>query len=736
MRLSGDISPAVKEFLGVFFGVHNSITLEDIMNGPENGVGIVRNWLEPLKHPKPEPTVLPFRKPGEKTTTWYGLAFSEQQLCELTEDLMAFVGPSYSTLSGMRCRLDLGDPVEEAVLKLTGGTVLRFDNGPGFWKALELMRKVKENKPLLAAAEIRPVGRVLRDFYMSLRAGDRGWAENNLDYLKEKYLLDANNLMFLRVQMLAEFQCWDELLELKDLPDLIKMRRPLQVTSAIIKAIYFCKLDAFEAAGQQTEAVTFFRNAILPQYGNLYKNRTGLDDEEVLKSFMLMDATMIPEEEKTPIGTNIDEVVVVKETKKYLNDHNFDLAFNNLLKMANSPQRATMLMECAIELSALQVKVEAIRAVEDLSNFELDMVFALRRNQLLWEALTGSAFGEATVAKDTETIPVDWISWTEKVNKEPKWKAGIDVAREGGQEWSLEHFVGNAERVQKFVDLINAPRDSRSDYILYCSLPHILSYFQKDELWPRREFAEIYLMLWDILLLSTEGGDVDLAIFNDLCGALLRIGVTSEEYQSMLDGAREIWEKYKSPAKLDWVLDFMDLLINFPCISAATRLEFFINVTNITCTFQHRVEQRQWSYMALLFRDIGGSEVFSQLTVIVTVDKDATNLWGKIISNLEHKSVAIYTLTETAARRVKYFLENESRNILVNLFHDKVGTDRLRQFARSADFFIIATASAKHAATTFIEDNRPHHLPILRPAGKGSASMLRVLFEHIALIPD
>ena len=53
--------------------------------------------------------------------------------------------------------------------------------------------------------------------------------------------------------------------------------------------------------------------------------------------------------------------------------------------------------------------------------------------------------------------------------------------------------------------------------------------------------------------------------------------------------------------------------------------------------------------------------------------------------------------------------------------------DRLRQLSRTADIVVMATASAKHAATGFIEGNRPKNLPILRPSGKGSASMLRAI---------
>jgi hypothetical protein len=67
----------------------------------------------------------------------------------------------------------------------------------------------------------------------------------------------------------------------------------------------------------------------------------------------------------------------------------------------------------------------------------------------------------------------------------------------------------------------------------------------------------------------------------------------------------------------------------------------------------------------------------------------------------------------------------------VSLCHDLDASKRLKQLAKQTDVFVMVTASAKHAATSAIEDNRPAGMPLLRPAGKGSASMLRVMREHL-----
>jgi hypothetical protein len=45
--------------------------------------------------------------------------------------------------------------------------------------------------------------------------------------------------------------------------------------------------------------------------------------------------------------------------------------------------------------------------------------------------------------------------------------------------------------------------------------------------------------------------------------------------------------------------------------------------------------------------------------------------------------------------------------------------------------FVVATQSAKHAATGFINQHRPKDKPVLFPAGKGASSIVRVMGEFV-----
>ena len=69
-------------------------------------------------------------------------------------------------------------------------------------------------------------------------------------------------------------------------------------------------------------------------------------------------------------------------------------------------------------------------------------------------------------------------------------------------------------------------------------------------------------------------------------------------------------------------------------------------------------------------------------------------------------------------------------HIKIYTSNDKAGNPSLENFAKTADIFVIVTSSAKHAATEFIQKNRPKDKTTLFAAGKGSSSIIRALEEQ------
>ena len=66
----------------------------------------------------------------------------------------------------------------------------------------------------------------------------------------------------------------------------------------------------------------------------------------------------------------------------------------------------------------------------------------------------------------------------------------------------------------------------------------------------------------------------------------------------------------------------------------------------------------------------------------------------------------------------------------VRISNDHGGSVKLKSLARESDFFVVATRSAKHAATEFIKANRGRgKSDLIYPNGKGSSSIISALKE-------
>jgi len=752
-----ETSLEVREFLEQFFGNSNRLTLEKAQKNT-----FLQPWIDRLE--KGLPAVLPCAQATE--TDWYGLAFSEQQFRGLREELTAFVGPTWSTFRGQRAALNLSEPVEAAVQELTQGNAFKFQGrrdadgkSTEIQKALSRMIKVLDRKTSGSYEAPRATGRVLRDFYMALRVSDRPAAERELQYLRNQNRLDTLNLLFLRVQMLAELQAWNELLHLPELADLLQVRRPFAVTQAITQAVYQSELSRFEVTSAARSAVSYFHEAILPRYGVLYTNRAGSWVAEVVKSFMLLSvggntpnptlrdelltvpglsevdqlylqslARLLPTAAPVALAASIEPLEAAVQAGEI---GNYDRVVTLLHDYAPSPQTARLLLEAAYELQTLESERVALQAFDQLSSEEQAAIQAIRRNRTFLESLLGQA--ETSSNTTADLVPTSWLEWLSILDQNPEWERAFHAARQGSQEWIVTDLLNEPGAIAQFLNLQNAVWAKAKD-TLQNALPHLLNSFQKDPDFPRREFLLIYTAILDTLIfgiIPTGAGAPHLTLFNELVTILLVLGVDARQYSDLIDYALELWEYYQAPSTIDWGLDLINIFVLHPCFDRDKRSQLLFKFAGSTRDFTSRLDEVQWSIFRSLVKELKlEASLPDLLSQQGETEGGAEQNSQNIFQKLKNKSVLVYTLTEPVAQRVKSFLENACENITVHLSHDKGGSDRLRQWVRNDDLVVMVTASAKHAATGFIEEHR-QNLPLLRVNSKGSASLLREMQSYI-----
>jgi hypothetical protein len=750
--------PEVVVFLNAFFSPPNQLTLT---KDPR-----VQPWIDRVMTSDPQPSVLPCWRGGQ-VVDWYGLAFNERQYIALGENLMAFVGPTYATFRGQRAELDRGDPIDAAVQTLTGGLAYKFSGGPvagaaaGVWRALERMRIVWARRPTHERIKLNAVGLLLRNFYMALQAGNEDEARACLISLREQRQLDSANSLFLQVQFLVAFGRYDEILRLPLLDDLLRIRRPVAVTQALIQAVYRVYLAPFEEADDPQGGARKFRAEIFALFSGLFASRSGMNAPEVQKSFMLLAVSLSPpspelrDEILATAGLPAAEAGYLAKLAQLLpapapppQENTLDRAlsaiqasrFDEALSLARglppSVQRCRILRECALELQTLETRALAIEAVTSLPVEDQASFLQGPINQQLWAQIQGvaaeqpAAEGEAA-PESPEPLPNDWCSWLQHLDEHDGKKGSRELARQGATEWQVSDLLDKPEELATFSTLLTATRSQAAERVLRDCLPHLLSFFQKDEAWPSPAFRDIYRLLLELLLCSLEGSQADLAFFNQLLDVLLSLAAAdAAAYRELVTFGRDLWGKLDSPVLLDWLLDFLECLVIHPCTDKEARQACLQDALNAFQKHFRRVSADQQEVLKLLASDLGQPELFNQY--FPESEGTQPDPASDPFALLAERSVAVYTLSESAGRQFQTVLERRCPKVRISLCHDRDASNRLKQLAKQADMFVMVTARAKHTAISAIEDNRPRSMPLLRPGGKGSASMLRALREHLA----
>jgi hypothetical protein len=215
-----------------------------------------------------------------------------------------------------------------------------------------------------------------------------------------------------------------------------------------------------------------------------------------------------------------------------------------------------------------------------------------------------------------------------------------------------------------------------------------------------------------------------------LLDAALTLGTANAaEYGELITYLSELWTRFAAPATLDWAIDAMAILVLHPCADATARRSFFVALLDRLMTFLRHVETEHWALLRIVATDLGEADFLGQYLPAAAAAPAASA--EDPLAVLNTMSVAVYTLTESAGKQFKSVLEPRIPGVRITLCHDLAATTRLRQLARQADLFLVATSSAKHAATACIAANRPNEKPTLYPSGKGAASLLRAVREHL-----
>jgi hypothetical protein len=669
---------------------------------------------------------------SDETTIYYGIADTPDQWRKLRPLLLAFAGPTLTSFNGCPESFKASLPLEEFLLSKMFYVVARFIPGKEVKRTQTVRRSLVRmidtitNAPIITHSLPEPTSRLIAQFVDFLNGNNINGAERILSILKSELRLDALNLSFLRIQLYAHFSNWKSVTEMPEFASLCYTRKPPIVTVALLEALYQTEMSTFEGDDWLDKQRDCWKKKVrefarpllrLPIPGfcsvgalKLYAWEA-LDSEE--RNQELEQAILFYEESIGELAS-----VLRQKGRDGLSEKKTDTnaVIDSINPSIASVQTALVNAEGIDTLCAIS---NALTQIDSLSDGD--------KKQLLKSELFRSILQNINFETNGALPPTGWIDWLNRLG-EAEFNIAHTALRHAVNEWPASELIDPSE-VNKFADKLLSLQDIplAADRIAD-SIPQLTSWVSDDPEFPRPSMTPIYETLFFHLVVSVRRHSYIYNSATVLIRALLTNGLTAQQYGSLLNDCIALLGESPGIRNVYWLLDILEETVINPAPSIEKRDNFWFKVWGLLQPLRSHLGPGQ--YISLSKIAISQGWAFDQIEEItVPVNTEEILPLSDALSN---KSIAIYSLTESAARQAKNILNEIAPNAVIYLSHDKVGSDALKSMAQNSDIFVVATASAKHAATGFIQKIRPREKPLLFAAGRGFSSILRVI-EDFAL---
>jgi hypothetical protein len=326
-----------------------------------------------------------------------------------------------------------------------------------------------------------------------------------------------------------------------------------------------------------------------------------------------------------------------------------------------------------------------------------------------------------------EEIPSSWPIWLKRLTLQAPWSAAVSVAETAAREWNVETVATDAAAVETTANLLLSDRPEWGQSALRDALPHLLEFFLSRGPDPR--LRVVYDALFLVLAVDDQVSLPQVAALLRAAEARIQIGVGTEEYRDIVRELSSAIDAVESPAVANLALEALDTLVGVTCPDPRQRQEFLVRVGALFQRWYRRIDQAQWALLRRYGEELGISDV---IQAGGPQEQEGAAPTDSVWSALEGKRIAMYSLREAALRRVESVVRELCPAARIETFHDAVGgSPALRAASATADVFVLATAAAKHAATMFIEANRPKARVTIYARGQGSASLLDAIREYL-----
>jgi hypothetical protein len=326
-----------------------------------------------------------------------------------------------------------------------------------------------------------------------------------------------------------------------------------------------------------------------------------------------------------------------------------------------------------------------------------------------------------------ESTSSEWMAWAEQLHRGEDLAGAEKAVQQAATNWNVLAFAKDENLSKAFADIVGN-LNGEAGAIVRRSVPEIFLSFFSPGVVPVPATKPIGAVLFVVIAMDDALSRIDLDLLAQLQGHLLAMGLSSEEYLSLVGDLADVQGRVSSYAYLSWSLDVCEALAIAPSPSEAgrdARLRFFLQILSEAQTFAHRLGPQDLLPIEFLAKDY---DVEADIIARLKPAQEPNEV--NQLPSLNGKTIGIYTLAEAAGSRAKVALDQMFPGCKVVVNSDLVCTPQLSNLAKAADMFIFAWKSSSHQAFHCVKDALVKGEPIWA-LGKGAASILRAVFDNI-----
>ncbi|NGY65062.1 hypothetical protein G7043_39730 [Lentzea sp. NEAU-D13] len=561
----------------------------------------------------------------------------------------------------------------------------------------------------------------LRDFRLALLHQDAESVEQTWRGLQQCGQLSAENLRFLEVEKLARLERWRDLRLLPYLAELLRARRPRAVNEALLEMLWWTEVA--ELAVNRSPAEIYAQADLGARYGAVLNTRevpatssgraviavVALAVGDMARFELVAAAASGPTERDrldqlaalaapppTPVGTDI---------RSLFEDGQYGAVVRAFLD-GPDPRAADLAVISVLE-RADTVHAVAVRTVveQQLAEGLVRQSRHLRQNlQELSDLINNRCRS--------------WDEWGARIGRDEPWEYAAEVLRSQYAEWDELPLVSNAKMTALADNVFSAWLGINREQIIAgldvlcrAAASAVASAFGAS-------LAEA------VLLVLAEQQNLSAPVresYLHLLGQLLDSGQEQPGYTDLLAQAGEIWRKVAAPVAVNWGIGLVDILLDTPCPDPDSRIALVTEIVGRSRSFGQRLSSRQRSELQVLAADIG----------LPPAEDEGITDDDPVWKRLDGKVLGIYSLLPRTADALRTRLASLCEPASVEGNADTVATAALRGLARRADYLIVDTWHAAHAATEAIDAVRTRDQQIL-PQGRGVTGFLQALELYLS----